>query len=243
MPDEFPDVERFTREEFVTERFHYKPGEHVTFLGTTGSGKTFLAYQLMNEVTTPELQGVVLVMKPVDTTATEWNKKLGYKIIRSWPPPPSPWEPKNKLRGYTLWPGTTGDFEKDEDAQYEQFNRVIRMLYKDKKRKNVIFADELYSLCAELGLEKTLIHVWTKGRSMKLGLWGATQKPTHVPLWAYNQATHLFLANEPDMRARKRFGEFGGVDPKHVEYVVSNLGKHEWLYICRNGPVMAIVEK
>lgn len=242
MPVDFPEVERFSREEFIKERFHYEPGQHVTFIGATGSGKTFLAYQLMDEVTTPELPGIVLVMKPVDETATKWNKKLGYKIIRSWPPAKSLWEPK-KPRGYTLWPGRSGDFEADENAQYEQFNRAIRMSYANKKSQEIIFADELYSLCKELGLEKTLIHVWTKGRSMKLGLWGATQKPTHVPLWAYNQATHLFLSYEPDMVARKRFGEFGGVDPKLVEHVVSNLGEHEWLYICRKGPVMAIVEK
>ena len=242
MPIEFPEVERFSREEFVTNRFHYKPGEHVTAIGTTGSGKTYLMYQLMQQVTNPELQGIAFVMKPVDETATKWNKTLGYKIIRTWPPAFKKWDPK-KPPGYTLWPGSTGDFEKDELAQFEQFNRCIRMCYADKKSSEIIFADELYSLCKELRLEKELIHVWTKGRSMKLGLWGATQKPTHVPLWAYNQAQHLFLAYEPDMVARKRFGEFGGVDPKLVEDVVSKLDKHEWLYICRDGPVMAIVEK
>jgi energy-coupling factor transporter ATP-binding protein EcfA2 len=242
MAEELPEVERFERQDFIENYFHYKPGEHVTFVGATGSGKTYLAYQLLNEVTTPELPGIVLVMKPVDETASKWNKKLGYKIIRSWPPMKSIWEPK-KPRGYTLWPGRSGDFENDELAQYEQFNRAIRMSYANKKSQEIIFADELYSLCKELGLEKTLIHVWTKGRSMKLGLWGATQKPTHVPLWAYNQAQHLFLSYEPDMVARKRFGEFGGVNPKLVEDVVSKLDKHEWLYIRRDGPVMAIVGK
>lgn len=241
MAEEFPEIERFDRDEFISERFHYKAGEHVTFIGPTGSGKTTLAYQLLKEVTSPELQGIVLVMKPRDATATKWNEDLGYRITKTWPPPLSVWEPK-KLPGYTLWPGTTKDFEKDEQAQFEQFNRCIRMCYASKK-KQIIFADELYSLCAELGLEKTLVHVWTKGRSMDLGLWGATQKPTHVPLWAYNQATHLFLHNEPDERARKRFGEIGGVDPKLVAHTVSQLSEHEWLYIHRKGPVMAIINK
>lgn len=241
MVDTLPEVVRIDREVFIKKHFHYNPGEHVTFLGPTGSGKTTFAYQLLQEVTSEKLRGVVLVMKPRDKTATEWNKKLGYKIVRTWPPPVSIWEPK-KPRGWTLWPGTTKDFEKDEEAQYIQFNRALRESYRSKDAR-IIFADELYSLCAELGLEKLLVHLWTKGRSMDCGLWGATQKPSHVPLWAYSQAQHIFLHNDPDERARKRFDEIGGVDPMLVRHVVSKLDKHEWLYICREGPVMCIVSK
>jgi hypothetical protein len=59
----------------------------------------------------------------------------------------------------------------------------------------------------------------------------------------YSQAQHLFLHNDPDERARKRFDEIGGVDPKVVRNTISKLDKHEWLYIRRDGPVMAIVSK
>lgn len=240
MPDDFPEVERFDRMEFVTNRFHYEPGEHVSFIGPTGSGKTTFAYQLLKEVSSPKLQGIVLVMKPRDKTAKDWNEALGYKIVRDWPPPMSVWEPK-KLPGYTLWPKFTFDPYRDNDTQEDIFRRCLMDSY--KKGNRIVFGDEAYSLANELNLGTELVTLWSKGRSMGTGLWAATQKPTHVPLWLYSQAQHLFLHNDPDERARKRFDEIGGVDPKLVRTVVGKLAKHEWLYIRRDGPEMAIVSK
>jgi hypothetical protein len=73
---------------------------------------------------------------------------------------------------------------------------------------------------------------------MGTAIWTGSQKPTHIPLWAYNQAEHLFLAYEPDARARKRYDEIGGIDPYIVEDAVLDLDRHEFLYIRRDGPVI-----
>jgi hypothetical protein len=140
-----------------------------------------------------------------------------------------------------LWPRFVFDPDRDDDTLYREFRKVILDSYKRGNR--VIFGDEVYSLSMELGLDKELITLWSKGRSMGCGLWAASQKPTHIPLWAYSQAEHLFLHNDPDERARKRFDEIGGVNPNLVRGVVAHLDKHEWLYIRRDGPVMAIVGK
>lgn len=240
MPDDFPEVERFDRDDFVDNYFHYESGEHVSFIGPTGSGKTTFAYQLLQEVSTPKLQGIVLVMKPRDKTATDWNKTLNYKIVRNWPPPLSVWEPK-KPPGFTLWPRFTYKPREDNLAHSEIFERCILDSY--QKGNRILFADEVYGLANEMDLEEELKALWMRGRSMGCGLWAATQKPTHVPLWMYSQAQHLFLHNDPDARARKRFGEIGGVDPKLIENVIMKLAKHEWLYIYRDGPKLAIVGK
>lgn len=233
-------VQRFDRDNFIKERFRYKPGEHVTILGPTGSGKTTLAYQLLDNVTTPKLPGIVLVMKPRDSTAKIFNKVLEYRIVRHWPPNPSIWI-AGKPRGYTLWPRHTFDPQKDDDILYREFRRAILDSY--RKGDRIIFGDEVYGLSKELGLDRELVTLWSRGRSMGTALWSASQKPTHIPLWAYSMAEHLFLHYDPDLRARKRFDEIGGVDPDLVRAEVSRLDKHEWLYIRRDGPAMAIVKR
>jgi len=131
--------------------------------------------------------------------------------------------------------------EKDDLHLHTVFKRCIGDSY--RKGNRIVFGDEAYGLENELGLTRELRTLWTRGRSMECGLWVASQKPTHISLHAYNQAEHLFLHYDPDENARKRFDEIGGVDPNLVRNTVANLKKHEWLYIRRDGPVMAIVNK
>jgi len=235
-------IERFSRENFLATRWRYKPGEHVTILGPTGTGKTWLAYQLLEHTATPQLPAVVIVMKPRDATAKAWSKKLDHPRTATWPPSEFAkiWRAKNPS-GYTLWPKHTFDPQRDDYAHYVVFRKAILDCYKTGHK--IIFADELYSLSDELGLDRELITVWTKGRSMDCGLWGATQKPSHVPLWAYSQAEHIFLHRDPDKRNQDRYGDIGGVDPRIVRDITNSLERHQWLYIRRDGPRMCIVDK
>lgn len=225
------------RDHFLRRRFDYRPGEHVTVIGPTGSGKTWMAYQLLDSVTTQKLPGIVMVMKPKDPTIKKWNKKLQYRMTRNWPVFPSIWFPR-KPNGYVVWPRHLFDPDLDDAHLYVVFRKVILDSYRRGRR--IIFADETYGL-SDIGLNRELITVWTRGRSMGTGLWAATQKPTHIPLFAYNQADHLFLFNDPDKRSRDRFSEISGVDGAMVAEVVMGLPEYHCLYIRRRGPRMCII--
>lgn len=232
---------RFDREDFLDHYWDYRPGQHVSLIGATDSGKTTLSYQLLQKSATPELPAIVLVMKPRDATVEKWDKVLKFRRVRHWPPTPSLWQPR-KPPGWTLWPMHSFDPDVDNERMRGIFRTAILDSY--RKGNRILFADEVYGLVHELGLQTECVAVWTRGRSMGTGMWAATQKPSHVPLWMYNQAQHLFLAYEADKRARQRFGEIGGVDPKLVEELVLSLDKWEWLYIGRGdkgGPVMCII--
>lgn len=234
-------VASFPREEFIRSRFRYRPGEHVTFLGPTGAGKTTLAMQLLDAVARPELPAVNLVMKPRDETARKFTKTAGFKTVRGWPAVKVPFV--QKPRGYTVWPKHAFDPDIDDPRHSELFRRVILDSYKRGDR--ILFGDELYSLANELGLARPLVTVWTKGRSMDCGLWGASQRPTHIPLWAYSQAHHLFLHHDPDERARDRYKEIGGVNPDLVKEILARLPKFHWLYLRRDdgaGARLCVVE-
>ena len=233
-------VVQFSRREFLERRWTYRAGQHVTVLGRTGNGKTTLVFQLLAHTATPKLPGVVFAMKPRDETMSTWTKGLRFQRVKSWPPPPRLfqwWKPEPP--GYTLWPPHTFDPDVDDELLRTEFRRA--MMHSYKRGNRIVVIDEIFGITDELNLAKPAITLWTRGRSMGAGLWGGTQKPSHVPLWAYNQADHLFLSYDPDKRSRDRFGEIGGVDPQLVKDITLQLPKYHWLYIRRDGPVMCVI--
>lgn len=228
------------REEFVQRRFAYKPGEHVTIMGATQNGKTYLAYQLLSQVSNSKLPAVTLVMKPKDPTTAKFAKEQKHKIVRHWPPPVYS-TLQTKPPGWILWPKHTYDPDKDDARLYREFRRAILDSYKRGHR--IVFADEVAGLVTDLSLGRELVTVWTRAASNKTGIWAATQRPAYVPLAAYTNAEHVFLSYEPDKRGRDRFNEIGGVDGKLVSDTVLQLKKYQWLYIRRTDRAMCIVDK
>lgn len=237
------------RDVFLSRYWDYEDGQHVTILGKTGSGKTFLGFQLLNASISKERPGVVLVMKPRDDTVVTWQKRLNLRRVPHWPPP----RIRNKLdkpRGYVLWP-PLGDFDRDDDVLRTEFDRCFRESYAQAARKNgeprVLFADEVVGISKDLGLERSLKRLWMRGRSLGIGLWAATQRPFDAPLLAYQAPEHLFIAADPDSRNRERLGQIGGFDSDLIEHIVHPanrvLGRNEFLYLGREAHVMAIVQR
>jgi hypothetical protein len=229
----------FSRKEFIAERWSYSAGQHVTFLAPTQAGKTTLAFELLEETASVEVPAIVLVQKPRDAVVTDWLNHLrddkGWIKTETWPPNPL----RKRTSGYILWPRHRHNPDTDNPKLREIFRRAILDSY--KKGNRILFADETYGLSEELDLDKELIAVWSRGGGMGCGLWAATQRPAYIPLWGYSAAEHVFLANDPDKRARIRYGEIGGINPRFVEWQVERLPKYHWLYIRRTGPATCIV--
>lgn len=230
----------FGRDEFLSERWRYRAGEHVTILGPTGTGKTHLAYQLLGATARPGLPGVVLVMKPRDATVGRWSKTVGFRRVRTWPPGPVwPWQ--QKPSGWVLWPRHRFDPDLDNPHLYEQFRRAMLDSYRRGDR--ILFADEIAGISNELALHRESTTLWQRGRSMGAGVWAASQRPTHIPLLAYSSAEHLFLFADPDKRDRDRYAEIGGVDPVLIVAAVTRLQQYQCLYVRRTGARMCILDR
>lgn len=250
-----PTVERLSREEFVTEVFgpHYEPGQHVAIMGPTRSGKTTLVYELLNEIASPELPAIVLVMKPKDEVVVDWSKLAGFRITERWPPVwQRAWKKKSgglgkRQRGWVFWPRhSLRDIRLDDKMLSVEFRKILTESYKRGNR--IVFADEIVGLSKELGLEPELTAIWTRGGSMGTGMWAATQRPFHAPVIMYGQSAHIIIFRDDDKRSVDRYKEIGGVDTVTVETAIRGLRKHEFLYIGRFmandgvSPALAIVD-
>lgn len=236
-----PEWTRISREEFLHNRWVYKPGEHLSAIGQTRWGKTTLLQQLIDVTATPKLPATAMVLKPRDATVTRFIREQGFKKIRSWPPPPRiAWE--DKPRGFVLWPvQKPKDIATDEYTMATAFHSYLTDTY--RKGNRIVFADELYSLCSDLDLADEINALYMRGGAMGAGVWAAVQSPVGVPRHAYSAAEHIFICRDPDRDRQKRAAEIGGVDPAEILFNLQKIQKYEWLYVRRSDSTRCIVEK
>lgn len=198
-------------------RLDWRQGEHITLVGPTGCGKTTLALGLLER----RHWVVAIGTKPRDTTLSGLLKQ-GYRRVQAWPPP-------SHYRRVVLWPRKRKIA--DRFTQERVIREALHSIYQSWSW--CIFADELEYLSspAYLGLEFELREIWQQGRAVNISLVGATQRPRHVPLAAYSQATHLFLWRSSDEGDLKRLSELNGADTRTVRATLPRLTRFECLYV------------
>lgn len=219
--------------------FRWEQGDHVSLIGPTKAGKTTLALELlpMRDYT------VVFGTKPQDATLSVLLRR-GWTRIQSWDDPRRPnmvadvetgKSPRQRL---ILWP----KFERmsDRKAHPAIFRRAMDQMFAEHGW--TLFADEVSYLVRRLGLREELEDWWQAGRSIGLTTMAATQRPAHVPLEMYSQATHLFLWSTNDGRDLKRLSDISGQSGKQLADVVQglNFSAHEVLYVNTATGEMAI---
>lgn len=227
MPPTDLSIPTVSWEEFLR-RFDWQQGEHLSFIGPTGCGKTTLAQQLLNRRDYVAAIGT----KPRDKTMDALIRQEKYKRIRSWEERPPI---VRKSQRVVLWP----QFQRPEDVAVQQYeiDRALREMFVSGGW--TVFADELFYLCHTLRLTKLLEMYWTQGRSLGLSLVGGTQRPAHVPLFAYDQATHLFFWRDNDETNLRRVAGLGGLNAKEVRSAVTGLPHHHALYVnTRDGELL-----
>jgi len=231
------DAERILRSDFIQNRFAYHPGQHVSFFGPTGDGKSTLAFHLLSEVATEDLPVVNLVVKPKDPDVRKLSDAAGFKLVTTWPPNrvPQMWE--GRPRGWTLWPKhKLGDLNATNATLYQQMVKALQDSY--VKGNRIVFADEIAGIIeldaptrGAVSTRDWVEAIYSRGRSMGTGQWAATQQPTWVPRKMYSQASHLFLSPDPDREARKRYSEIGGIDPKLILHNLERCHAFEFVYV------------
>ena len=201
----------------------WRQGEHVSLCGPTGTGKTFLAQALL-----PRRRYVtVLGTKPKDRSLDRLRRQ-GYRRIRSWPPPPF-------TERVLLWPNMrrVGDTQ----AQAEAFGTALDSMFQEGGW--AIYADEMRYLTRTLRLQSIMEVIWLQGRSNRVSVIGATQRPAWVPAEMFTEATHLFFWRMSDRRDLDRVGGLGGLSRDTIRHHAAQLGQHEALYLnARTGQLL-----
>jgi hypothetical protein len=121
-------------------------------------------------------------------------------------------------------------------AQAAMFGRALADVYADGGW--AVYGDEGLYLVSTLGLGPELSVLWQQGRSLAVSMLVAAQRPRHLPLAAYSQASHLYLFRTRDGYDARRFAEIGGADTEALRRIVGDLRKHEFAYVGPSGDIV-----
>lgn len=213
---------------FLTDvKRQWKQGEHMLISGGTGSGKTYLARQLL-EQRAGRQGGTHLVfvckLQPDETITKEYK---GYRRWTEWKKKPSV-DDKRIL----LWPDVDKctTIREMRLLQQEVFDDALNQLA--RVGKWTVQIDEGQFFCDILGLGQSLSVLYTMGRSSRLSMCTLTQRPAFLPLNLYANSTHVFAAQTRLTDDLKRLAALGShVSQKTRNEQLSGLGDYDFLYI------------
>lgn len=220
----------------------WKPGEHVSYIGTTGSGKTTAIVSLLEM--TPQ-HAVLIVTKNRDRLVTRLPKERGWKLCREpedvfrlmgkLTPRDREWWNGDRERPpqrIVYWPkvpaGTTLD-ERGEALRWQ----VAAILDRAYERGDVTVAiDETTFASEELRLRGALNQFWNEGRSSGISILAGMQRPALVPKVSRSQATYLGIFRTPEPDDQRALAEMAGfADRSTLRQEIDRLPEHHHLLV------------
>lgn len=210
----------FVRWDAFRDRILLRQGQHITIVGTTGSGKTILARELLSA----RDYSAVLGTKNEDDELYGPFQKRGYELTDDFDPEPELDESRVIFR-----PRLSSPDDKGLAKQRQAFERMLFEVW--EVGGWTLYADEIWYLAVRLKLATIFETFWSAGRSNHITVVAATQLPVSIPLMAFDQATHLFLFRNTDRYRVNRMAEFAGADTELARYIIPRLPRHEFLYV------------
>lgn len=204
-------------DEFISDHFRWRQGEHVALIGPTGQGKTTLLTHLL-----PIHPYVtVFATKPKDESM-DGLIRTGYYPIKRW----QSLDPQ-KFPRRVLWPDASS-LDSDR-VQAEVFHDAFARIYREGGWTVAI--DELWYIINILKLERDVKTYLLQARALGISLLAATQRPAWVPLEVYDQSTHLFFWRDNDENNLRRLSGISFRSADLIRSVVADLERFQVLYI------------
>lgn len=251
--EEPPDLEVYPRPEFRRDfGDEYQPGQHVTFLGPTGRGKSRLCYELLGEVISPDMPVISLhgKIKGRDPVINQAGKRYH---LRNVPALPSKarmtWDRKRKWNGYIICPLTKPTSpETEKTLLHVAFKDAIARNYQTTKRKTITHINEAHQTQADLRLKEDVEAPLMRGGPDN-AVWHEGQRGAYLSYHTYNAPEHIFIFLDPDRKNRERYADLGVADPQEIMEITTNLktaksadGRtiSQCLYIRRSGGMYVV---
>lgn len=207
---------------FYRSLFHWTQGEHVTLIGPTGKGKTTLVNAIL-----PKRDWIIFAgTKKVDSTQTQLVRSMGYKQVATVEQIHPDVSHRFLLKPPFPKKATVRELKR---AHQLAFRQMLMLAFENGRW--TLALDEVRYLSDFLGLADELELLWLQGRSLGVSMVAGTQRPRHIPLEAYSQATHLFFWQNPDTQDVQRVAELAGVNRGPVMETVPYLEGHDVMYI------------
>jgi len=190
----------------------WRAGQHITVIGTTGSGKTIA----IRDMLMMRRYLVVLATKAKDKSLARYR----LPTIASWPPDYS----QEKVM---VWkkPKRLGDFGSQQALVYTVMNDIFF------RGGYTVYFDDLFYIVHMLHLRRAIEMLYTQVRSQGVSLVASVQRPSNVPLVSINQASYLLVFNIKDIIDVQRVAKDVSMDWKELQAAIATLQKYEFLFL------------
>lgn len=247
-------LEIVDREVFAKEMFPhlYKPGHHVVFGGPSTHGKTYLAFDLVGPLISPDFPVFVAQSKPRDPVTEQRAAKLNLRVVETWNgrPPRKIAEiidSSRKPPGYLIKP-KFGNIETDMQNCAQVTANLLADRYSAGARgeSGILLMDDTMVKAVIMKLDRQMVTIIAMAGAMGIGEWVFIQKPTDsgkITLWAYENATHCFFTKGGDERMLKRYAEISGGNSALVLTAVPDLQEFQFVYLNKNTGHVCIVDR